>query len=402
MKKKNIAIITTSRADYGLLYPLIKSMLENNNFNLELIVTGTHLSPMHGKTINDIENDGFTVHEKIEMTMKSDTEDAICNSIALGIIGFSGLFKRKNYDLVLVLGDRYELWSICMSAVIHKIPIAHMHGGEATFGLIDESIRHSVTKMASFHFPSIDIYAKRIIQMGENPDRVFTVGALGIDNINRIDLMEINDLIDYTGVNFKDKIALITYHPITLEKYSNAGKQVEEVLNAILETDLIGLITMPNSDTGGNQIFNVIQSFVELHPAKFKFTTNLGQKAYLSSMKYANIMIGNSSSGIIEAASFKLPVVNIGDRQSGRFKPENVVDCICTKSAILEAINRVQSESFKESISQIKNPYGDGNTAGKIINILDSIDLFNHEYLLKKVFFDFNNNFRLDNISRVI
>jgi len=400
--QKNIAIVSTGRADYGLLYPLIHAIIENNSFNLEVIATGTHLSPIHGMTITNIESDGIKVNERIEMTMISDSEDAICSSIAMGTIGFSGLYNRKKYDLIVVLGDRYELWSVCIPAVIHKIPIAHIHGGESTYGLIDDPIRHSVTKMASFHFASIDMYARRIIQMGERPDRVFTVGAIGLDNINKISLMEINELSEYAGVNFNERVALLTYHPVTLDSYNNAGKQIEEVLNALLETDLFSLITMPNSDTGGNEIFNVIKCFTERHPNKFKIVPNLGQRAYLSAMQYAKLMIGNSSSGIIEASSFKLPVVNIGDRQGGRYKSDNVIDCICEKESIVHAIHHAISKEFQESLLHIVNPYGNGNTANKIVKILENFDLKNNANIIKKGFFNFTDDFILNSISRII
>ncbi len=396
MKKKNLAIVTTGRADYGLLYPLIQLILHNEKFNLELIVTGTHFSVMHGKTITNIENDGIEVNERIEMTMMDDSENAICSSISLGLTGFSGLYKRKKYDLIIVLGDRYELWSICIPAIIHKIPIAHIHGGESTFGSIDDSIRNSITKMASYHFASLDICARRIIQMGEFPDRVFTVGAIGLDNIKKMPLMEMTTLEKYTGIDFNRKVALITYHPVTLENYNSASKQIKEILNALLDTDIISMITMPNADTGGNEIFKVIKSFVELYPDKFKIVSNLGQRAYLSVMKYAKLMIGNSSSGIIEAASFKLPVVNIGDRQAGRYKPDNVIDCICTKKAIIKAINHAVSKNFQESISQLVNPYGDGSAAVNIVKTLEKINLENKADILKKGFFDIKNEFISD------
>jgi len=320
--------------------------------------------------------------------MKNDTEDAICSSLSIGLLGFSRVFSNFSPDLLIVLGDRYELWSICIGAVIHKIPIAHLHGGEATFGLIDDSVRHSITKMAAFHFASIDLYAKRIIQMGESPERVFVVGAIGLDNIRDVPLLTIKELSECTGVDFEKRIALLTYHPVTLDNYDDAEKQIQQVLNALIKTDLLALITMPNADTAGQVIYKKIEEYSQQYPEKFKLIKNLGQKGYLSAMKYARLMIGNSSSGIIESASFKLPVVNIGDRQAGRFKPSNVIDCICSEGAILKAIDKALSKEFNQSIVHLENPYGDGNTSQRIVKVLESIDFANKSKFLKKGFYD--------------
>lgn len=388
MQKNKIMIVTTGRADYGLLSPLIKRIIQNNHLELQLIATGTHLSPLHGNTIQLIDEDKFQVTDKVEMTMGKDTEDAICISIATGLMGFSQLFNRLSPDLLVVLGDRYELWSVCMAAVIHKIPIAHIHGGEATFGLIDDPIRHSITKMSAFHFASIDLYGKRIIQMGENPERVFVVGAIGLDNIKSIPLMTIEELTQDTGIDFRENVALMTYHPVTLDGYNSAGQQIQEVLNALVKTDLLILMTMPNSDTSGNAIYQRIKHCAQQYPEKFKFIKTLGQKRYLSAMKYAQLMIGNSSSGVIESASFKLPVVNIGDRQAGRFKPKNVIDCVCSQEAITKAINRALSNKFKQSIVHLESPYGKGNTSTSIVKILAAIEFKNKSQFLKKGFYD--------------
>lgn len=400
MKKLNIMVVTTSRADYGLLYPLIKKMKEDGYFNLYLIATGAHLSSFHGSTIEKIKEAGFIVDSIVDLNQKGDTENDLCNSIAIGINGFSRIIIEYEPDAVLVLGDRYELWSVCIPAVIHKVPIIHLHGGEATHGLVDDPIRHSITKMASVHFPSIDIYGKRIIQMGEEPENIYIVGALGIDNIKNIDLMDKKALSEYIGIDFANKdVALMTYHPVTLEEYGAGSLQVREILEALLETQLFTLITMPNSDTGSNEIYKVKAEFVKLFPEKFKMVKNLGQRAYLSAMKHSKLMIGNSSSGIIESASFRLPVVNVGDRQAGRFKPINVIDTICSKEYILKAINRALSDEFINSISELDNPYGDGNTAERIVKILKSINFADKSRILKKGFFDLDFT-KLDEISK--
>lgn len=388
MNRVKVTAVTVSRADYGLLRPVLARLKGDEYFDLSLAVTGSHLSALHGNTIDKIKEDGFEIDYVVDMETRGDTESDLCNSISMGIRGFSDIFGKNPPDMVIVLGDRYELWSTCIAAVIHKIPIAHIHGGEATYGVIDESVRHSVTKMASIHFPAIDLYAKRIVQMGENPGRVYVVGAPGIDNIKETVLMGKDELSSCTGAIFDDSVALMTYHPVTLDDYQSASAQVCEVLEALLETELATLITMPNADTGGSSIYREIERYANNYPGRFKLVKNLGQKAYLSAMKYARVMVGNSSSGIIESASFGLPVVNIGDRQAGRFKPDNIIDCDCSKESIREAIDRALSEDFARFISGLQNPYGDGRAADKIVKVLKSIDFRNKSSLLKKEFFE--------------
>lgn len=403
MRKKRIMVVTTGRADYGLLYPLIKCIIANSQLELQLIVTGAHLSLFHGRTIGLIEEDNeVKVTDQVEMTMGSDTENSICTSIANGIMGFSGVLSRHCPDVVVVLGDRYELWSVCMAAVIHKVPIAHIHGGEETLGLIDDSIRHSITKMSALHFASIDLYAKRIVQMGEDPERVFVVGAIGLDNIKTIPLMTRKELIETTGVDFEGEVALMTYHPVTLGGYDSACVQIKEILNALVKTGLSVLMTMPNSDMYGGAIYQKLTAYSQKHPDKFTLIDNLGQKGYLSAMKYARLMIGNSSSGIIESASFKLPVVNIGDRQGGRFKPKNVIDCTCSKQSIIKAVNQALSEQFKKSIADLKSPYGDGNASMRIVKVIESIDFGKKSLFLKKGFYDLDRKLPKINLQRVM
>ena len=402
MEKIKVMAVSTGRADYGLLYPLLKNIIADDILDLQFIATGTHLSPFHGETIKLIEEDkDIPVAAKVEMAMESDKEDSICISIATGLKGFSRLFNDQPPDVLIVLGDRYELWAICIAAVIHKIPIAHIHGGEATFGLIDDPIRHSVTKMSALHFASIDLYAKRIIQMGEKPERVYVVGAIGLDNIKNIPVMPRQELSDYAQVDFSEKIALMTFHPVTLDSYGSAEQQIQVVLNALLKTDLIVLMTMPNSDTSGNVIYLKIREYAQQYPKKFRLVNNLGQKAYISAMKYAKLMIGNSSSGIIESASFNLPVVNIGDRQSGRYKPGNVIDCACMPQKITEAIHHALSDKFKASIESLESPYGDGHTAARIVNVLKGIDFTNKTPLIKKGFYDLKRELSQINVQRV-
>jgi len=387
MKKLTITIVTTGRADYGLLHPLMTVLINNNNFIIHIVATGSHLSQFHGFSVKQVKND-FEYVDTIDLCLNGDKENDICHAISRGIHLFSDLYRAKAPDLIIVLGDRYELLAACIPATIHKIPIAHIHGGEITSGQIDDCIRHSITKMSHFHFASTDQYAKRIIQMGENPKNVFVVGAIGIDNIQNIELMKSEALIAFTGVNFDKNVALMTYHPVTLDDYSMAKEQIEEVLNAVIGTDFITLITMPNSDPAGKIIFSTIKDYEAQYPNKIVCIKNLGQVAYLSAMKYAKLMIGNSSSGIIESASFKLPVVNIGDRQNGRLKPDNVIDCECETQKILKAINKATSTSFFKSISNLSNPYDQGNTSQKIESILEQLDIMNNVSLIKKIFYD--------------
>lgn len=389
MQKRKIMIITTGRADYGLLFPLIQKVRDHQQMDLQLIVTGSHLSQLHGNTIDLIKADGdIPISETVEMTMPEDTENAVCKAIAAGIEGFSRTILRFQPELIIVLGDRYELWPACMAAVIYKIPIAHIHGGETTIGAMDESIRHSVTKMSAIHFAALDQYAQRIIQMGEHPDRVFTVGAIGLDNIMSIPLLSRDELSDFAGIDFKKDIALMTYHPVTLDEYHSSEHQIRDILTALLDTELTVLITMPNADTSGRVIYEYIKNFTQANKDRFKLVKNLGQKAYLSAMKYSKLMIGNSSSGIIESASFKLPVVNIGDRQQGRFRTLNIIDCQCSSNEIKASVDKALSDQFRKSVSTLQSPYGDGQTAGRILNIIESIDLSNKSNMLKKNFYD--------------
>ncbi|MDP4181871.1 MAG: UDP-N-acetylglucosamine 2-epimerase [Bacillota bacterium] len=393
MRPLNTIVVTTSRADYGLLYPLIKKISCDKYFNLNLIVTGSHLSFEFGNTVEEIKRDGFNIFNVVSAYPSGDSERDIIASIAESMKCLSNLIEKSKPDLVIVLGDRYELWPVIIACVIHKIPIAHIHGGETTYGSTDEVVRHSVTKAAVIHFPSIEQYGKRIIQMGEEPKNVFVVGALAIDNIKNIELMHIEELKHYTKLDFNKDIALLTYHPVTQDKIDSTTEQIKNVLDAVLESGITTIITMPNMDVGGRAIYKKINEYVEKYPKNFVLISNLGRVAYLSAMKYAKLMIGNSSSGIIESASFRLPVVNVGDRQEGRYKPINVIDCLCAKNDIYDGITKALSEDFKESLYNLENPYGDGETADRIVNILKTFDFSDKERLLKKRFFDLDIGF---------
>ena len=389
MNKKKIMVATTGRADYGMLLPLIRKIQDSKSLDLQIIATGTHLSEHHGMTINIIKDDGLIdCTHQVTMHRKDDSEHSTNMAIADGLTAVSKILLENEVDLLVVLGDRYELFSLCIAATMHKILIAHVHGGESTLGLIDDPVRHSVTKMSTFHFPSIKDYANRIIQMGEHPDRVFEVGALGIDNIMNMDLLSREELSNITKINFNQKVALMTYHPVTLDSYESAKIQIREVLKALDNTDLIVLITMPNADTSNSSIFKEIEKYAKKSPKKYILIKNLGQKGYLSAMKYSLMMVGNSSSGIIEAASFKLPVINIGDRQGGRYKSKNIIDCECSKESILKSIMKASSSIFKESIDDLSSPYGQGRAAELIVKKIESIDFEKKSQFLKKGFYD--------------
>ncbi|HEY9062159.1 MAG TPA: UDP-N-acetylglucosamine 2-epimerase [Pseudobacteroides sp.] len=390
MIRLETAVVTTSRADYGLLYPLLNKLCQDSFFNLNLIVTGSHLQPDFGSTLDYIKQDGFSSFHEVQTYLGRDDEKGTTSAVAKGITGFSDLFSKEKLDTVIVLGDRYELWSVAIAAVIHRIPIVHIHGGETTEGSTDEVVRHSVTKSAAIHFPSIPQYARRIIAMGEEPKRVFTVGALGIDNIKNIKLIGIDELSRKLEVDFKKDVALMTFHPVTLDSYEESVLQIKELLDAMNELNFFTVMTMPNADAGSRLIYKCMEDFAKKYPDKFKIIKNMGSEAYLSAMSHAAIMIGNSSSGIIESASFRLPVVNVGDRQAGRMKPDNVIDCPCYKDAIKEAAGKAMSEAFKIGLKNLTNPYGDGDTADKIVKILKEIDFKEKEKLIKKKFFDIN------------
>lgn len=383
--KKRIAIITATRAEYGLLKPLIEELLLDKIIDCKVVVTGTHLLKKYGNTVDYIRKDHIPIHHMVSIMEEGHNEQ--CAVIAKAMTAFSQLYQREKYDAIIVLGDRYELYGICIPAMLYRIPIIHIHGGEKTEGAVDEKIRHSITKMASIHFPSIEEYAKRIIQMGENPKFVHAVGALGIDNILKLPLMQKEVLEKDLGVNFSDNVAIVTFHPVTMDSLECAREQAREVLEALIYSPITSIITMPNSDTGGDEITEIIMEYVEQHPNKMKFVKSLGQLGYLSCLKYASLVIGNSSSGIIETASFKIPTINIGDRQKGRLAPENVIHCKCIRKEIEFAVQKGLGNSFKESIDNCKNPYGDGTAAVRIRNILNEMD-WDDSSIVKKEFWD--------------
>jgi UDP-hydrolysing UDP-N-acetyl-D-glucosamine 2-epimerase len=383
--KKKIAIITSTRAEYGLLFPFVKLMQSCTEFDTQLIVTGTHLLEEYGNTVQYIYQDSVKI--AYEIPIIDDNQNQACDIISKAMVEFNKVYIYEKYDGIIILGDRFELYGFAIPAIMNRIPIIHIHGGEKTEGALDEKIRHSLTKMASIHFASIDEYAKRITQMGENPAYVFSVGALGIDNIINLDLIEKNELEEELAISFDENVAVVTFHPVTVDNESEILSQVRAVFEALIKTDIISIVTMPNIDGGGNIIFDVIQEYITIYKENFIFRKSLGQKRYLSVLKYAKMVIGNSSSGIIEVPSFGIPTINIGDRQKGRFAPNTVIHCKCDESDIINAIEYGLSDKFQEYAKNCVNPYGDGKTAERIVKHLKEIN-FDDESLVKKEFFD--------------
>jgi GDP/UDP-N,N'-diacetylbacillosamine 2-epimerase (hydrolysing) len=382
---RKICVITGTRAEYGLLYWTMKALQADDDVNLSICVTGMHLSPEFGLTYKKLLEDGFIIHEKVETLLSSDTTVGISKSIGLGIISFSEVFERLNPDLILVLGDRYEIFAACTAAMISRIPIAHCHGGEATEGLIDEAIRHSITKMSQIHFTSTEEYRNRVIQLGEQPKNVFNVGALGIENINRLKLLTKSEFED--SINFKlNKINfLVTFHPVTLDNLS-AEEQFKQLLIALdkyHDTNII--FTKPNSDTDGRVIIQLIDDYVKNNSQKAIAFTSLGQLRYLSAIQFMDVIVGNSSSGLIEVPSFKKATINIGDRQQGRVKATSVIDCETDNLDLEKAIEKALSLEFKKELKFSNNPYGDKNSSIEIVDVLKSIDL---NGIIKKQFYN--------------
>lgn len=382
---RKICVITGTRADYGLLYWTMKALQADESVDLSICVTGMHLSPEFGLTYKKILDDGFIINEKVETLLSSDTTVGVSKSIGLGTISFSEVFERLNPDLILVLGDRYEIFAACTAAMISRIPIAHCHGGEATEGLIDEAIRHSITKMSQIHFTSTEEYRNRVIQLGEQPKNVYNVGALGIENINKLKLLNKSEFED--SIKFKlNKINfLVTFHPVTLDN-SSAEEQFKQLLIALDKVQSTNIIfTKPNSDTDGRVIIQLIDAYVKNNSHKAIAFTSLGQLRYLSAMQFIDVVVGNSSSGLIEVSSFKKATINIGDRQQGRVKATSVIDCGTDNKDIEKAIEKALSEGFLEDLKSSNNPYGDKNSSIEIVEVLKSIDL---NGIIKKQFYN--------------
>lgn len=381
---RKICVVTGTRAEYGLLYWLMKGIEQDPDLQLQLIVTGMHLSPEFGLTYKEIEKE-FTIDKKIEMLLSSDTSIGISKSMGLAQISFAEAYDELNPDLVVLLGDRYEIFAAAAASMIARIPIAHLHGGETTEGAFDEAIRHSISKMAYWHFTAAEPYRKRVIQLGESPDRVFNVGGLGVENISRLTLLSKNDLENAIGFQLAARNVLVTYHPVTLES-SNTKEQFSVILDAIDQLDDLGIIfTKANSDTDGRVINQMIDNYVSKNPKKSIAFVSMGQLRYLSTLQYVDAVVGNSSSGLAEAPSFKIATVNIGDRQKGRLKATSVIDCAPALLGVTRALEYAFTDSFKNVLQTAVNPYGDGSASEKILPILKR-DIAASD--LKKTFYD--------------
>lgn len=384
---KRIGIMTGTRAEYGLLKSLMQEINKDNDLELYLIVSGMHLSPEFGMTYKEIEEDGFQINAKVEMLLSSDSPAGISKSIGLGVIGFADEFQRADLDMLILLGDRYEALSAAICALVMRIPIAHLHGGELTEGAIDEGIRHSITKMSYLHFTSTEQYRNRVIQLGENPERVFYVGALGVENIKKIKLMTKEELERSIHFEIDENTVIVTYHPVTLEN-NTVEEQFLNLLEVLDRNPKIRMIfTKANADTNGRIVNELIDKYAAQNSERACAFVSLGQKRYLSALKYCRIVIGNSSSGIIEAPSFGKPIINIGDRQKGRICADSVINCGYTQQEIQQAMETALTEEFENKARNCRNPYEKENTAANIISVIKDY-LLNDKIKLKKGFYD--------------
>ncbi len=375
MRKRKICVVTGTRAEYGLLYWLLREVRDDPDLELQLIATAMHLSPEFGSTYRVIEEDGFRIDAKVEMLLSSDSPAGVAKSIGLGVIGFADAIDRLRPDILVLLGDRFEILAAAQAAMVARVPIAHLHGGEATEGLIDEAIRHAVTKMSHLHFVAAEPYRRRVIQLGEHPDHVHTAGAVGLDNIRRLQLLERDMLERELSFPLGDRSFLVTYHPVTL-----SGQPPREAMQELLTAldafpDARVIITKPNADTDGRSICAMIDAYAAEHRDRVLATTSLGQLRYLSAMTHVSAVIGNSSSGLIEAPALRKPTVNIGERQRGRLRAGSVIDCPERSDAIIAAITRALSPEFRQAIQKAASPYGFGNASVQIKELLKSARL---------------------------
>lgn len=381
---RKICVVTGSRAEYGLLHWVMEGIRQEPNLELQVVATGMHLSPEFGLTYREIEKDGFLIDRKVELLLSSDTPTGLAKSMGLGLIGFGEALQQLQPDLMLVLGDRFEVFSATAAATVARIPIAHLHGGETSEGAFDEAMRHSITKMSHLHFVAAEEYRNRVIQLGEQPDRVFLVGGLGIDNIKKLNLLDRAALEASLGFKLGLRNLLITFHPVTLENATSA-RQMAELL-AALETleDTHLVFTMPNADADGRVLRDMIEQFVA-DRANARAYTSLGQLRYLSCIRHVDGVVGNSSSGLAEVPTFRKGTINIGDRQRGRLKAASVIDADPDRTSIAAALNRLYSTDFQKMLPQVRNPYGEGGASERVVSILRTFVL---DGIVKKRFFD--------------
>jgi UDP-N-acetylglucosamine 2-epimerase (non-hydrolysing)/GDP/UDP-N,N'-diacetylbacillosamine 2-epimerase (hydrolysing) len=381
---RTIGVVTVSRSDFGIYRPILDAICQDADLELRLIVSGMHLSPHYGATVEMIEAEGYEVHERVEMLLSSDSPEGVAKSMGLGMIGFAQVYAHSRPGLLLVLGDRFEMHAAALAALPFNIPVAHVHGGEVTEGAMDEALRHAITKLSHLHFTSTEQYARRVIQLGEEPWRVTICGAPSLDNLKTVHLLSAVEMEKRFHLRIAEPPLLVTFHPVTLA-YTQAQHQIGQLLLALEASGKPVIFTLPNADTGNSVIRQAIAAYVETHPDA-QAVENLGTQGYFSLMAHAAAMVGNSSSGIIEAASFELPVVNIGTRQRGRVHGINVLDVGYNHSEILDGIQRAISPTMRQSLQGLKNPYGDGKAAERIVSRLRDVPL--DENLIIKRFYD--------------
>ncbi|SBS65272.1 UDP-N-acetylglucosamine 2-epimerase [Vibrio splendidus] len=373
-KIQKVAVFTGTRAEYGLLFWLLKDIQSDPDLTLQLLVSGMHLSPEFGETYQQIEKDGFKIDEKIEILLSSDSAVGTAKSMGLGVLGFSDSLARLQPDVLVILGDRFEALAAAQTAMILRIPIVHLHGGEITEGAYDDAIRHAITKLSYLHGTSTDEYRQRVIQLGEAPERVQNVGAIGLDHLKRADFMSLGELGESLNFSLTKPFFLVTYHPVTLgnEAPEEAFQALLDALNCFPEHQVI--LTYPNADDGGRRIIPMLEAYAASQPDRVLAIPSLGQVRYLSAVKYAAAVIGNSSSGIIEVPAFDVPTVNIGSRQKGRLAAKSVLHCEANRADIERAIRSANEREYKETVEEIENPYGQGNTSEKVIEMIKTLD----------------------------
>ncbi|MEZ9057318.1 UDP-N-acetylglucosamine 2-epimerase [Vibrio pelagius] len=373
-KTQKVAVFTGTRAEYGLLFWLLKDIQSDPDLELQLLVSGMHLSPEFGETYQQIEKDGFKIDEKIEILLSSDSAVGTAKSMGLGVLGFSDALARLQPDVLVILGDRFEALAAAQTAMIMRIPIVHLHGGEITEGAYDDAIRHAITKLSYLHGTSTDEYRQRVIQLGEAPERVQNVGAIGLDHLKRADFMSVAELAESLNFSLTKPFFLVTYHPVTLgdEAPEASFQALLDALEAFPEHQVI--LTYPNADDGGRRIIPMLEAYAASQPERVLAIPSLGQVRYLSAVKHATAVIGNSSSGIIEVPAFDVPTVDIGARQKGRLAAKSVLHCEANQADIERAIQSAVARDYKEPTEAIANPYGQGNTSGKVIEMIKTLD----------------------------
>ncbi|OBT10217.1 UDP-N-acetyl-D-glucosamine 2-epimerase, UDP-hydrolysing [Vibrio sp. UCD-FRSSP16_10] len=370
---KNVAVFTGTRAEYGLLFWLLKDIESDPELTLQLLVSGMHLSPDFGDTYKQIESDGFKIDEKIEILLSSDSAVGTAKSIGLGVLGFADALARMQPDVLIVLGDRFEALAAAQTAMILRIPIIHLHGGEITEGAYDDAIRHAITKLSYLHGTSTDEYRQRVIQLGESPDRVRNVGAIGLDHLNRASFMSVLELSESLKFQLSNPYFVVTYHPVTLgdESPEESFQSLLDALDEYPEHQVI--LTYPNADDGGRRIIPLLENYAAKQPNRVLAIPSLGQARYLSAIKHAAAVIGNSSSGIIEVPAFDVPTVNIGSRQKGRLAAKSVLNVEATKGMITKTIGVAITRTYKEEDEIIVNPYGQGDSSGQVIDMIKTL-----------------------------